>query len=203
MLDVISKEIKQVQAEEPDEPETRSMAISYQAMTCEFQELMNKTRVIRDQFKNSLKGKVVRQVRLIDENLTEEQVEQLADDPQAFQKLVASKTLGATHVKLQYAVSDIIDKYKEIQNLEKSVQYILKLLNEIAILVHEQGEYMNNIEKDLAKAKHYLEKGVKTLEKKKVAAVKSRKRLCCILLISLFVMALIAIPIALKIKSMQ
>ena len=51
----------------------------------------------------------------------------------------------------------------------------MKLLNEISILVHEQGEYLNNIEKDLIKAKNYMEKGVKVLEKKKKEAIKSRK----------------------------
>jgi len=137
---------------------------------------------------------------MIDDTMTEEEIEKISEDPTAFQKLVASKTLGAAHVKLQYAVTDIIDKYKEIQNLERSVQYILQLLNEISILVHEQGEYINNIEKDLDKTKNYIEKGVKTLEKKKKQAVANRKRLCCYVIFSLFLLALVVTPVALKIK---
>ena len=58
------------------------MTISYQAMTCEFQDLMTKTKGIRDDFKSSLKSKVERQVRMIDENLTEQEIDQITEDPE-------------------------------------------------------------------------------------------------------------------------
>jgi t-SNARE complex subunit (syntaxin) len=202
-LDSMSKELKKLQKDEPDEPETRAMTIQYQALTTEFQTVISVTRVIRDDFKNSFKSKVERQVRMIDENLTDEEIDQITEDPRALQKLIASKTIGKAHLKLQYAVSDIIDKYQEIQNLEKSVQYILKLLNDISIMVHEQGEFLNDIEKDLQKTTKYLEKGVKTLEGKKVQAIKSRKRMCCMVIFSLVLLGLIATPIALKMKGVM
>jgi len=43
--------------------------------------------------------------------------------------------MGKVHLKVYYGVEDILEKYNDIKKLEKNVEYILELMNEIEILV--------------------------------------------------------------------
>lgn len=58
------------------------MAASYQALTTKFQEVLKESQAIQGEFKNSVKGKIARQVKMVDETLTDEQVEELCADPE-------------------------------------------------------------------------------------------------------------------------
>lgn len=59
--------------------------------------------------------------------------------------------------------------------IKKSVNYVYQMFSDIALLVHNQAEDLDNIELNLNKAKDYLEKAEKTLVKAKAEHQKTRK----------------------------
>jgi len=111
-------------------------ATSYQALTAKFQEVLKDSQAIQSEFKSAVKGKIARQAKMVDDTLTAQQIEEICNDPevkiltiveqyqqiaswyQGAAKLMASKMYGQGHTKLQNAVSDIQDKYKDILKLE-------------------------------------------------------------------------------------
>lgn len=74
-IEVLKKEVEKAEKEVPDEPETRMKKNYYHSLTKEARDVLQKQHSFEDEFKNTVKGKISRQVRLIDQNLDEEEVE--------------------------------------------------------------------------------------------------------------------------------
>jgi t-SNARE complex subunit (syntaxin) len=72
---------------------------------------------------------------------------------------------GTAHSKVQNAVHDIQDKYEAILRLENSVNDLLELFQEMAMLVERNGELIDKVETNFDDAKDYVEHAEATLEK--------------------------------------
>lgn len=72
-------------------------------------------------------------------------------------------------------------------------------MEEIAFIVKQQGELIDNIRDNVLNAKDYVEKAESNLKKEKKEHKKSRKKICCIILIAIIVLGLIITPIVLTI----
>ena len=67
--------------------------------------------------------------------MTEEQLNNLAADPEAAQTLMQKQVMGQAHSKMKNTVSDIEEKYRAILRLEESVNELFELFQELAQLV--------------------------------------------------------------------
>ena len=68
-------------------------------------------------YKNTVKDKVTRQVRLVDKDITEEEMEEFVANPQLAQEMLQRKIYGQASITLKNTVSDIQDKFRDIQKL--------------------------------------------------------------------------------------
>eukprot|EP01017_Pseudomicrothorax_dubius_P013049 TRINITY_DN15615_c0_g1_i2.p1 TRINITY_DN15615_c0_g1~~TRINITY_DN15615_c0_g1_i2.p1 ORF type:complete len:314 (+),score=82.63 TRINITY_DN15615_c0_g1_i2:80-1021(+) len=196
VLEFISEEVEQAKKIAPGEPETRMKINTHTALMTKFRELLKETQTVQIDTKSSIKQKIVRQARLIDENLTDRQIEEICQDPEGASRLVASKMFGQGHTRLQNAVSDIQDKYRDIQRLEASVAVVHQMFVDLALLVHAQGEALDNIELNIDQAHNYVNKGERKLQEAKEYHQSSRKKLCCLAVIGIIVLVAIVVPIA-------
>ncbi len=57
-------------------------ATSYQALTAKFQEILKESQAIQSEFKSAVKGKIARQAKMVDNTLTDQQVEEICNDPE-------------------------------------------------------------------------------------------------------------------------
>ena len=63
-------------------------ATSYQALSAKFQEILKESQSVQADFKGAVKQKIARQAKLIQEDLSDEQVEDICNDPEVlFQSL--------------------------------------------------------------------------------------------------------------------
>ncbi len=69
------------------------------------------------EYKNTVKDKVTRQVRLVDKDITEEEMEEFVANPQLAQEMLQRKIYGQASITLKNTVSDIQDKFRDIQKL--------------------------------------------------------------------------------------
>jgi syntaxin 1B/2/3 len=103
-----------------------------------------------------VKDKVTRQVRLIDRDIDDQQLQEYVDNPQLAQDMLQKKIYGQASTTLKNAVSDIQDKFRDIQKLEASVLQCVQLFNELSALVFAQGEKIDSIEANVAECKDYI-----------------------------------------------
>ena len=59
--------------------------------------------------------------------------------------MLQKKILGHASITLKNTVSDIQDKFRDIQKLEASVNQCLELFEELSALVMKQGEKIDSI----------------------------------------------------------
>lgn len=89
----------------------------YLNLSKEVSEVLLKQQKFEEEYKTTVKDKVTRQVKLIDRDLSPEEIEGYVNDPEAAQKMLQKKLWGEASVQIKNTVSDIQDKLRDIQNL--------------------------------------------------------------------------------------
>jgi hypothetical protein len=79
----------------------------YHSLSKEVTEMLQKQQSFEDEYKNTVKDKVVRQVKLIDRSIDDEQALEYVDNPQMAQEMLQRKMYGQASVTLKNTVSDI------------------------------------------------------------------------------------------------
>lgn len=97
----------------------------YLSLTSELSKTLEQERIQEDSFKKCVKEKVARQVLLIDENLTQDQVDHYVNNPQEAEQMLQKRIYGMASVNLRNAVNDIQDKFRDIQRLERVSNYLM------------------------------------------------------------------------------
>ena len=119
----------------------------HKTCTTRFRDVLRVSQTIQTEFKHAVENRMKKQIRLAKRDATEEEVEQLARDPDAVQKLMQEQIVGQkAHSKVANTVNDIQKKYEAILALEKSVNELFELFQELAQLIQNQGEMLDNIE---------------------------------------------------------
>lgn len=112
----MANDLKQSEAgTEKDEPETRIKKTLHRTLTSKFRDVLRASQTIQTEFKNAVNARLKKQIRLTKKDATEEEVEALARDPEAVQKLMQEQVVGqAAHSKVKNTVNDIQRKYEAI-----------------------------------------------------------------------------------------
>lgn len=71
-----------------DEPETRIKKTVHRTYTTKFRDVLRISQSIQTEFKNAVQNRIRKQLKLIKEDATEEELNDLAADPQAAQALL-------------------------------------------------------------------------------------------------------------------
>lgn len=77
----------------------------------------------------------------------------------------------------------IIENRNDIYRIEQSMRELNQLFNDLAMLVNEQQEALDNILTNVQNSVKYVEKGREELQKAKKHAKKSRKKFCWLIVI--------------------
>lgn len=87
---------------------------------------------------------------------------------------------------------NVADKYQDVLTLEASVAELHQMFVDFALLTEQQGELLDQIEFQVKAASDYVDEGNKEMVQAIEYQKSIRKRQCCILLIILVVLGIIA-----------
>ncbi|CAD8134618.1 unnamed protein product [Paramecium pentaurelia] len=192
----IKEDVEKSERDENDQTEIQIKINQRNALTNKVQEVLQASQQISIKYKTCVREKIRRQTKILDQNTTEELLNEICNDPQRATQLLQNKLYGEVpSIGITNAVSDIQEKYKDIQQLEKSVQLVSQLFVDLAILVHAQGQGTDNIELNLDSAKTYVGKSEKNFIMAKNDHKAAKKKICCIILIGIIILAVIIGPI--------
>ena len=178
-----------------NDPELRIKNNLFGSMLRKYQNTCMRFQREESNIKNIIETKLVRAAEIaVNQELTEEQRKEVIENPQMVQQMYENKLTGAAHIKLQNAVRDLEERHKDIQKLEKSILQVHNMIIELSKLVSLQGEMIDNIEVNIQKAKDYVIKGEKNVDKSKKNLQSARKKKCIIILIIVGVLIVILIP---------
>lgn len=160
----MKNDISQSVEKNPTEPETRVKKTVHRTFTQKFREVLRTSQTVQTEFKNAVQERIKRQIAVIRPNMSEDELNEIAADPDAAKELMEKTIMGQAHSKMKNTVSDIQEKYAAILKLEQSVNELFELFQELAQLVQAQGEMLDNIEANLVETENYLEKAETNLE---------------------------------------
>ena len=125
-------------------------------------------------------------------NIPDEKIEQIIEHDlqvQVLQNYLISEDLDNV-------VEQIETRHHRIVHLEKSIEELKSLFVDLAFLIDEQGECLNNIEHHISVGKDVTQKGERDLVTADKINKKSRKCMCIIFLILICMFSVIFIPFA-------
>eukprot|EP00483_Globobulimina_turgida_P001306 UN01308 len=111
--------------------------------TLRFQKALQAFNSASDSFKRSLRTKIARQARLVNQDITDEQIEEIVEsnDPTAFMQ----QALMIPDAMIDRVV-DIEKRHEGILNIEKGVRELHELWGQLAVLIDDPQEQLDHIE---------------------------------------------------------
>jgi len=158
--------------------------------------LQNYQQVERD-YRARYKQRVERQFRIVKPDATQEEVNSVVNDSsggsdQIFaQALTSSSRYGEARV----AYREVQDRHADIQRIERTLEELAQLFNDMSVLITQQDETINAIETQAARVEDDTRGGLEQTEKAvQHARSARRKRWICFFLI-LIILAIIGIAV--------
>lgn len=92
-------------------------------------------------------------------------------------------------------LAEIQERHTAIQQLERSLLDLHQIFLDMAVLVEQQGDMLNNIEVHIKKSQDYVHQGTTALQGAKEQQRSMRKWMCIGVIVGLVIMAAIVIPV--------
>ncbi len=158
-----------------------------------YEKKLKQTQEVFFNFRDLKKKRLARLVKIadIDNNYTEEQLEQITENPEEVYKVISDGLKVKPSLKMQYKAYDITEKCESIKKLQKNIKELVEMIREISKIVHMQGEKVDTIANHVKNAKDYVEQGNKNLDQAKKYHQESRTKMCIIIVLAVVILAII------------
>jgi syntaxin 1B/2/3 len=135
--------------------------------------------------------------KLLVAGVPEKKIKQVLESGQAEQLL---KQISQQS-DLNEILDDIESRHDDIVSLERKINDIHQLFQDLAFIVDLQTDFINNIASHINNAKDHVNKGVDALQTSEEYINLSRRRSICMIVCLLILILVIAIPIVVKLQS--
>ncbi|KAL7991962.1 hypothetical protein Chor_016218 [Crotalus horridus] len=142
----------------------------HSVLSRKFVEVMTKYNEAQVDFRERSKGRIQRQLEITGKNTTDEELEEMLEsgNPSIFTSGIMDSQIS------KQALSEIEGRHKDILRLENSIKELHDMFVDIAMLVENQGEIVDNIELNMMHTMDHIEKARE--ETKKALKYKSKAR---------------------------
>eukprot|EP00929_Paragymnodinium_shiwhaense_P069978 TRINITY_DN35374_c0_g1_i1.p1 TRINITY_DN35374_c0_g1~~TRINITY_DN35374_c0_g1_i1.p1 ORF type:complete len:333 (+),score=109.31 TRINITY_DN35374_c0_g1_i1:84-1082(+) len=168
-----------------------------QAMARKHRQLLQDFQQAQVDYKRSLERRQHREMLILMPDSTEEEREKMIQEGETTGLIVAKKMAGA-HAMLLDEVQRIRDKHQDILRLERSINDLAAMFQDMAVLVEAQGEMLDAIEVHVHKAKECTSKAEQELIKTRKIQYKTQRQMCCLTVFMLIIALSIVGPLLLK-----
>jgi t-SNARE complex subunit (syntaxin) len=175
----------------PDSAKTQIRVNLYQTHVRNFHKLMNAYNATANDFKMRLQDRIKRELKVVDDDLTDEQIEEIVESGQADQ-VIQSAMISEN---LLAVVQDIHQRHLDILKLEQSILELYELVKDFAALVDLQQESLDVIENRVINSRNYVEKGHEELVGAEKHQMKARKKECCLLCVGMAILVAVLVPV--------
>ena len=87
------------------------------------------------------------------------------------------------------SINDMREKVAEINELQKNVMNLFKLIEELQSVIQSQNELLDSIEENMKQVNHYMKSAVENMEKAKEEYMSAQEKSCCIFFVMLVLLS--------------
>jgi len=173
---------------EGSKTEIRLRTNMHGTLSTKFLELMQEYQQVQAEYTAKYKERVRREMKIVKPEATEEEIEEAIQSPRPI--FVGDRE----REKAKDALAFIQDRHNDIIKLEISMNELHQLFVDMALLVHRQGELIDQIEYNVSTAEAYTKQAKKALEETVVLAKKSRKKMYILIVIFVIIIVVVLWP---------
>ncbi|XP_025110744.1 syntaxin-like [Pomacea canaliculata] len=184
---------KYTKAHSNDEGYKRVVKQQLNGLTTQLAIATNEFFKCQSDYADRMKNRLKRQLQAKGESeITEERMNEILgqDSYSVFTQNFISEVQDA-----EQTLRELEERHKDILALEKSVTEVNTLFKDLNLLVSQQGETLDNIERNIVDVEVTVQEGVKQLDKAKESQRKARRKKCCIFGILAVVVAIVVVII--------
>jgi len=154
--------------------EMRMRKVQLSTNTQRFKEVIGKFHAEMDEFKNNEKEKVSKRIRTVYPEYNDDEVQKMVESDKVEGNLFSKGYLQETE-KAKRQLTELEDRLEEFKKLERSLVELNKLFLEMAALVQQQGEMVDNIAIQVEEAAERTKEGNTQLDKAAKLKIQGRK----------------------------
>ncbi|KAM9071301.1 syntaxin-3-like [Megaptera novaeangliae] len=184
-----------------EEDEVRSSAdlrirkSQHSVLSRKFVEVMTKYNKAQVDFRERSKGRIQRQLEITGRKTTDEELEEMLEsgNPAIFTSGIIDSQIS------KQALSEIEGRHKDIVRLESSIKELHDMFMDIAVLVENQGEMLDNIELNVMHTVDHVEKAREETKRAMKYQGQARKKLIIIIVVVVVLLGILALVIGLSV----
>ncbi|XP_031439928.1 syntaxin-1A [Clupea harengus] len=176
-LKSIQQTIEQEEGLNRSSADTRIRKTQHSTLSRKFVEVMSEYNATQSDYRERCKSRIQRQLEITGRNTTNDELESMleSDNPAIFTSgIILDSSIS------QQAVDEIETRHTEIIKLENSIRELHDMFMDMARLVENQGELVNNIEKNVCGAQEYVEKAKEDTKQATLVRKGGRRKLMLI-----------------------
>jgi len=145
--------------------------------------MMSYSKSLEDLNKSTV-NRCIRQYRYLNSNLTQEDINAIELDPiRAHNELIRKLDVYGVSDGAVDKIANLEEQNSQMREIERGVQLIARLFDEMNLMVIEQGDLLDNIEYNVEAARLHVKKGLDQIEKAKDNTGKARQKKFCVLVL--------------------
>lgn len=141
-------------------------------LTKRFMDVMIQYRGLQSEHKEKIQERIRQRLRIVKPDATPEEVQQVLEGGKL--NVFAEEINSVKYEQAKDALNYVENRHREILKIENSVNELHRLFCDMAVLVNAQGEYIDNIEANVATSGAYIEAAHKDLVQANKRASKRR-----------------------------
>ncbi|CAM9503306.1 unnamed protein product [Discosporangium mesarthrocarpum] len=146
----------------------------------------------QNKYKTSVKKKAERQIKAVKPSATDDELDAVFETEDGVQRVMEAAILQqGDPVEVANVLQEVQDTYQDVRRLEASIIELHKMFVDLALLVDQQGEMLDQIEFQVKSAGDYVRDANADIENAITSSKKIRKRQCCMIVIVLIIIAII------------
>uniref|UniRef100_A0A8C2MYB9 Syntaxin 3 n=1 Tax=Cricetulus griseus TaxID=10029 RepID=A0A8C2MYB9_CRIGR len=167
----------------------------HSVLSRKFVEVMTKYNEAQVDFRERSKGRIQRQLEITGKKTTDEELEEMLEsgNPAIFTSGIIDSQIS------KQALSEIEGRHKDIVRLESSIKELHDMFMDIAMLVENQGEMLDNIELNVMHTVDHVEKARDETKKAMKYQGQARKKLIIIIVVVVVLLGILALIIGLSV----
>ncbi|GAA5805648.1 t-SNARE [Helicostylum pulchrum] len=159
----------------------------------EFISCIQRYKDVEGSFNQKFRQRVARQIRIVKQDVTEEELDAIIDSDQQNQIFAQSLMQNSRTGQAKAVLSEVQTRHDDIKRIQKTILELAQLFEDMQMMVEEQGETLDQVEHHAETVAVDIEKGGSHINRAIIIAKSTRAKKWCCLFITIILAVVIAI----------
>ncbi|XP_076809641.1 syntaxin-1A-like isoform X1 [Clavelina lepadiformis] len=173
----------------------RIQKTQHSTLSRKFIAVMTDYNTTQNDYRERCKARIQRQLEITGRQVSDNELEDMLENSKEGSPAIFTGGIIMDTQQTKQAMNDIQARHNDIIKLENSIRELHDMFMDMAMLVEQQGEMVNQIEYNVMNASEYVEKAREETKKAVKYQSQARKKKIIIIIICIVLLAVIAIII--------